>query len=293
MEMHQVRYFLAVAEHLNFTRAAEACHVAQPSLTRAIKNLEEEMGGPLFRRERNRTHLTELGQITLPHMRHIAGASLAALTEAAQYESKALAPLSLGVMCTIGPARMVDFVQRLRREIPALELSIAEDSGGNLLTRMLDGELDLALVAMPNYPERLQPRALFDERYVIAFSPGHRFEQFNAVPTREIDGEPYLQRANCEFPNYINELHGGARFRGRQVYRSEREDWIQAMVAAGMGVSIMPEQLPTQSGIVTRLLIEPEVRRTVSLVTVAGRRFSPTVARFIELAASHDWTPAS
>lgn len=290
MEMHQIRYFLAVAEHLNFTRAADACHVAQPSLTRAIKKLEEELGGSLFRRERSRTHLTELGRIMLPHMERIAGASAAATAEAAQYESQDLAPLSLGVMCTIGPALMVDFVQRLRREVPTLELDISEDSGSNLTTRMLDGELDIALIAMPGFPERLHTLPLYDERYVVAFYPGHRFERLNTVPTREIDGEPYLQRMNCEFSFHINELHGGAEFRGRQIYRSEREDWIQAMVAAGMGISIMPEQLPTQPGILTRTLVEPEVSRTVHLVTVAGRRFTPMVSRFVDLARRYDWS---
>jgi DNA-binding transcriptional LysR family regulator len=68
MEMHQVRYFLAVATELNFTRAFETCHVSQPSLTRAIKLLEEELGGPLFHRERANTHLTELGLMTRPHL---------------------------------------------------------------------------------------------------------------------------------------------------------------------------------------------------------------------------------
>ncbi len=293
MEMHQVRYFLAVAHHLNFTRAADSCNVAQPSLTRAIKKLEEELGGALFRRERNRTHLTELGRITKPHLESIAAASMAAASEAARYESKSLAPLTLGVMCTIGPARMVDFVQRLRREVSALELNISEDSGSNLTTRMLDGELDLALIAMPSFPDRLHVLPLYDERYVVAFSPGHRFEKLNAVPTSEIDGEPYLQRSNCEFSYHISELHGGANFKGQQVYRSEREDWIQAMVAAGMGISILPEMLPTQRGIITRVLVEPEVKRTVSLVTIAGRRFSPTVSRFVDLARRYDWSAHS
>ncbi len=68
MEMHQIRYFLAICECLNFTRAAEQCHVARPSLTRAIKKLEAELGGPLLRRERNHTHLTELGRLIRPHL---------------------------------------------------------------------------------------------------------------------------------------------------------------------------------------------------------------------------------
>ena len=69
--MHQIRYFLAVCETLNFTRAAEACHVSQPSLTRAIKGLEDELGGPLFRRERNNTHLTGLGEMMRPHLSQV------------------------------------------------------------------------------------------------------------------------------------------------------------------------------------------------------------------------------
>ncbi|MDX1576049.1 MAG: LysR family transcriptional regulator, partial [Kiloniellales bacterium] len=82
MEMHQVRYFLAVCEALNFTRAAEACHVAQPSLTAAIKKLERELGGELFRRERSRTHLTDLGRLMKPHLEQIYAASEAAKADA-------------------------------------------------------------------------------------------------------------------------------------------------------------------------------------------------------------------
>ena len=87
MEMHQVRYFLAVCETLNFTRAAEACNVAQPSLTRAVKKLEDELGGELFRRERNQTHLTELGRLMKPHLETIYGASEAAKAEADSFNS--------------------------------------------------------------------------------------------------------------------------------------------------------------------------------------------------------------
>ena len=78
MEMHQVRYFLAVAEELNFTRAAEKCHVAQPSLTRAIQLLEGELGGPLFHRERANTHLSELGRTVKPYLEQVYGQTLQA-----------------------------------------------------------------------------------------------------------------------------------------------------------------------------------------------------------------------
>ncbi len=98
MEMHQIRYFLAICECLNFTRAAEQCHVAQPSLTRAIKNLEAELGGPLLRRERNHTHLTELGRLIRPHLEQIHESAINVQAQAEDYCQMQTAPLRLGVM---------------------------------------------------------------------------------------------------------------------------------------------------------------------------------------------------
>ena len=103
MEMHQVRYFLAVSETLNFTRAAERCNVAQPSLTRAVQKLEEELGGQLFRRERSRTHLTDLGRLMYPHLQALYDASVAARAEAEDFRRLKRASLNLGVMCTNRP----------------------------------------------------------------------------------------------------------------------------------------------------------------------------------------------
>src|SRR3954447_12903519 len=101
MEMHQVRYFLAVADELNFTRAAERCHVAQPSLTRAIKLLEEELGGPLFHRERANTHLSELGRMVKPYLERVYGQMQEAKSQALESVRCKKPPLMLGVMCTI------------------------------------------------------------------------------------------------------------------------------------------------------------------------------------------------
>src|SRR5882724_9971137 len=97
VEMHQIRYFLAVAEALNFTRAAEACNVAQPSLTRAIKLLEDEFGGPLFHRERANTHLPELGRMVEPHLRSVLEQASAAKTIAKDFKSIKKTKLKLGV----------------------------------------------------------------------------------------------------------------------------------------------------------------------------------------------------
>src|ERR1043165_5846154 len=113
MEMHQVRYFLAVAEELNFTRAAEKCNVSQPSLSRAIQMLEQEFGGPLFWRERGRTNLTELGQMIRPHLDTVFSAAVRAKQTSKDLSQKKTVPLKLGIMSTISPDEIVDLISSL------------------------------------------------------------------------------------------------------------------------------------------------------------------------------------
>lgn len=289
MEMHQVRYFLAVCEALNFTRAADACHVAQPSLTAAIKKLEAELGGELFRRERSRTHLTGLGSLMKPHLEQILAASEAAKADAYGLKSLEKAEINLGVMSTIGPMQMIGFIARLGEDIPAIELNIREAAGRDLVTSLVDGEIDVGLIGLPNFPPRLNTIPLYAERYSIAFAKGHPFEQMNTIALRQLDGEDYLVRLHCEFTDHFEALGLEASHNVNVRYSSEREDWIQAMVLARLGCSIMPEFLPLLAGITTRPLVDPEISRTISLVTVAGRRHAPAIGALVRLAQRYPW----
>jgi len=173
--MHQVRYFLAVADTLNFTRAAEQCHVSQPALTRAIQQLEEELGGLLLRRERKLTHLTDFGQLIEPHLRQLAADAEAAKTTAKRLLNLQQAQIRLGVMCTIGPARFMGFLARFRDANPGCDLTLVERVPGGLSQMLLQGELDLAVMAQPDaFNERLDVLPLYRERFCIAFPAGHR-----------------------------------------------------------------------------------------------------------------------
>src|SRR4051794_2390419 len=249
MEMHQIRYFLAVADALNFTRAAELCNITQPTLTRAIQKLEDELGGLLFCRETRNTHLTELGRMMRPHLESILTTNEAALAEARQYRSLEKAPLRLGVMCTIGPTRLIGFFEQLRARIPTLDLRVTEGSAKQIVDALVAGEIDVALVALPSFPDRCVARPLFRERYTIAFPPGHRFEQMNAVPLRELDGEDYMQRVHCEFRYHFQALGLPPWGKVNVRFHSEREEWVQAMVLSGMGCAVMPEHLPLIHGL--------------------------------------------
>jgi DNA-binding transcriptional LysR family regulator len=262
MEMHEVRYFLAVCETLNFTRAAERCNVSQPSLTRAIQKLEAELGGLLFRRERAATHLTDLGQLVRPQLEQIARDADVVKTTAKSFLRMKDAPLSFGIMCTIGPLRCVGFLSRFRQDHPGIELTLTEETPARLTELLQEGKIDVAVMAQPEpFPERFDVHLLYRENFVVAFPPGHRFEAMNAVRIADVGGESYLSRINCEYYDQIGDICVKSNAPLKDAYRSEREDWIQSMVMAGMGICFLPEFSPTMPGLHTRRVIEPEVVR--------------------------------
>jgi DNA-binding transcriptional LysR family regulator len=294
MEMHQIRYFLAVADCLNFTRAAEMCNVTQPALTRAVQKLEEELGGLLFRRERKYSHMTDLGHLVRPQLETILSQSERAKTTAKSFLQLKDAPLKLGVMCTIGPMRFIGFLATFGRSHPGIEVSLMESVPQRLADSLMAGELDVAMMTAPaEGNERLDLHPLYEERFMIACAPGHRFERMEAVPMTEIAGESYLTRANCEYLGYLDGVLQERMIKVQDVYQSEREDWIQSMVLAGMGICFIPEFTPVIPGIVTRPIVDPEVTRTIHIVTVAGRRFSPAVSAFVNAVNKYKWPALS
>jgi LysR family transcriptional regulator, hydrogen peroxide-inducible genes activator len=290
MELHEVRYFLALSRTLNFTRAAEICNVTQPALTRAIQKMEDELGGLLFSRERSNTHLTELGRLLQPQFEAMIENAESARQMATRFLRLEGAQMTLGVMCTIGPLRFVSFLSRFRAMHPGIDLTLTEGIPNRLSELMLAGELDAAIMAhAEGFPPPLSAQPIYAERFVIACSLAHPFAQRNMVEMADIDGETYLQRINCEFRDHLAEKLTECGAAIARSYRSEREDWVQTMVAAGMGICFLPEFTASVPGLVTRP-VQPEVVREVCLVTVAGRRWSAPVTAFVKAVRPYPWS---
>jgi DNA-binding transcriptional LysR family regulator len=290
MEMHQIRYFLAVCETQNFTRAAEQCHVSQPALTTAIKKLEEEFGGALFNRRRGRATLTELGELTRPYIEQVQGQAEAARSVADNFRLLKQAPLNVGVMATIGPLCLADFLARFQRDYPGVEVELHEGALEPLCQRLIDEELDLAVLHPPaGLDNRFVSEALYRERYVVVFPPGHKFASLDAVKLADVSGEPYIDRLACEMRETVLQVCAEREVDIYATYRSEREDWIQGMVVAEMGFAFMPEYSITVPGMAIRPLIEPAVEREVSLVSIAGRAPTPAVTAFSRQLRAYRW----
>jgi DNA-binding transcriptional LysR family regulator len=289
MEMHQVRYFLALADQLNFTRASELCNVSQPSLSRAIKLLEEELGGPVFRRERESTHLTDLGHLIRPHLQSVYDHSKIAKRLSRDFVRKW--PLKLGIMTTISPDEIVDLIGNLRAGHPEVELRLCDASAKELRARLLAGDLEVAIYALPGEErdERIHAIPLFREQMVLAVHHDHRLAKMGAFPAREMDGEPYIHRMNCEFAGCADQILEQKGVTCKPVYWSERDDWTQAMVAAGLGFAFMPINMVKHPGVVALPIVEPEFWRQVSLVSVRGRRYSPAVGSLVREAMRKSW----
>ncbi|MBV9836286.1 MAG: LysR family transcriptional regulator [Alphaproteobacteria bacterium] len=291
MEMHQIRYFLAVCEALNFTRAAERCNVSQPSLTRAIKGLEDELGGPLFRRERNNTHLTGLGEMMRPHLTQVLAETDAAKERARSFAKAEDTELRVGLMCTIGPGRLLPFLQAFRDRHPRINLLVNDGNAPTIEDNLAKGGYDVAIYAQPNgIDDRFHSRRLYDERFVIGVAPGHAFERQNAVRMVELNKQTYVNRTECEFDGYVGDLFGQAGIGVTTTFRSDRDDWVQAMALAGLGFTYIPEHSVTLAGLCVRPLVDPEITRQIQIVTVRGRPHVPAVGAFVNEALRFPWS---
>lgn len=266
MEMQQIRYFLAVCDQGSITHAAQLNYISQPSLTQAIKKLEEEMGGALFTRTRSGCELTPLGRMVESNFRKIYKDLQATKAEAIRFTRLNTIPLRIGLMTTIGAHRLSPRLTWYQQEYPNIELELIVDSEANLLKQLDSGLLDLIISSPTQLPgPPYQSILLYEERYVVAFSTTHRFNQLHKVELKDIQSEPYLDRLNCELRENLKCICQNQEINLYAFYRSNSEEWILQMVKAGTGVALMPEYtLPKQATDISfRYLHEPEINRQI------------------------------
>jgi DNA-binding transcriptional LysR family regulator len=290
MEMSQIRYILAAVRTLNFTRAAAECQVSQPALTKAIRSLEDELGGLLFHRDGRRVLLSDLGRSMIPHLQQIADRAELARSVADNFRLLDKVPIRLGVMSTIGPVRLSRMLGRFQQDHEGVEVAVHEGSIADLKSHLEEGELDLALLnPLQGLGSGFHADPLYEERYVVIFPPGHRLAEKNGIALGELSGEAYVDRLACEMREMVMGLCRDCQVELYARFRSEREDWIQAIVLAQIGFAFMPEYSVTLPELSQRPLVDPAVARKIALVSVPGRRHSPAVAAFARAAKSFSW----
>jgi DNA-binding transcriptional LysR family regulator len=291
MEMHQIRYFLAVAKTLNFTQAAEECHVAQPSLSRAIKALEDELGGALFRRERALSHLTELGRLMLPLLTQCYDSALAAKALASSYRKGSTAPLRLALSHTINLALLVPALTELIKAFPGLELQFFRGSACEIVERLKAGDSELAVAGpLGQSWERLDAWPLFDEGYELVVSKAHPFARRNRIAVAELASQRLIGRSYCE---QAEELASLLRAKGVEQKAGEHvvsDQDLVALLEANVGAAIMPESARAGRNLRAVAVDGLALRRPVSLYAVAGRERSAAATGMMKLLRAADWS---
>lgn len=241
MEMHQLRYVVGVARAGNFSRAAEQCHVSQPSLSQQIRKLEEELGERLFDRMKREAKPTAHGEAFLRRASRILEEVDAAKREAADARNLLRGTVTLGVLPTIAPYLLPDALAGFSAKHPGVEIVVQEDTTARLVKMALACEVDFAFASEPVRDERLEVRPLLTEELLLALPPGHPLTRKRAVCPSDLDGERLIvmQDGHC-LGGQVLGFCDRRGLRPRVSFRSAQLETIQALVCAGMGISLIP-----------------------------------------------------
>ncbi|KZM48410.1 LysR family transcriptional regulator [Labrenzia sp. OB1] len=264
MEMNQVRYFLAVCEHRNFTHAASAANVSQPSLTAAIKKLENEMGGPLFIRDRAGCRLTPLGKLLRPRLERVQQETRQAKAEAVRHARLERVPIRIGVGETIGHNRISAAVERFRTRLPQAEIELIVATTDDLLAGLREGDYDIVLTAGQVSPELYRIDPLYREEYRVVVARDHPFCELQAVTLETLANTNMLDRPNCEMRDTLHATCSDLGHVLYAAYRSNRVDWLLELARQGSGVVILPATaIPADPALESRPVEGIEISREV------------------------------
>jgi DNA-binding transcriptional LysR family regulator len=293
MEMQQVRYFLAVAKTLNFTRAAEQCNVTQPALTRAIKQLEDELGGELIRREGRLSHLTDLGTRMLPLLTQCYESAINAKAIAAKVKSGDVATLAIGVSRTLDLDLLLGPLAEMYRGFPGLQLKLRRGNGAQIAEWLKNGDVELAFGGpLGESWDRLDCWPMFTEAFNFVVAHDHDIAMRNDVELdiELIRRERFLMHSDGDHAELAsaNLETVGICIDDAHTVDSNRD--LEALVVARFGVAILPASALSSPRVRHIPCAALDLRRTVAVYSIAGRPRSREASALLNLVRSADWT---
>ena len=286
MELHQLRYFVAVAAHRHFTRAAADLGVAQPSVSKQIRKLEVEIGDPLFDRTAGRITLTDAGTVLLPWAKRVLADLDAARAEVAGLATLEGGRLSVGATPSISTVLLPPVLAQFHRAHPGVALSVRE-AGSRDLVRLLEvGDLDLALVVLPvPHDDLLATTAVLREDLVLAVPADHPLAKRRTVRVAELRGLPLVMfREGYDLRTTTIAACEAAGFHPLFAVEGAEMDGVLRMAAAGIGVAVVPGIVVERGGPLAAIrLTEPTLSRSIGLAHHRGRRRSRAAEAFATL----------
>jgi LysR family transcriptional regulator, hydrogen peroxide-inducible genes activator len=275
METHQLRYFLAVARTRNFSRAAEQCRVAQPSLSQQIQKLEGELGERLFERSTREVSLTAAGELFREHAARVMEEMEQARERVREISGLLRGRVVLGALPTVAPYFLPARLRAFTRKHPGIEVVVHEDTTGQLVEGVLAKEIDVALLSLPVEKAGLEAEEFFDESLMVALPKKHALAAKKGLTLDDLEHESFIlmKEGHCLAGQALQfcRLNG---FAPRVSFRSAQIETVLSFVANGWGISIVPAMSAQRmaAGVVFRPL--PGVTRSIGVVFRAGRPLS-------------------
>jgi LysR family hydrogen peroxide-inducible transcriptional activator len=253
MTLTELRYIVAVARERHFGRAAETCFVSQPTLSVAVKKLEDELGVTLFERGPGEVSVTPAGTKIVEQAQRVLEEASRIREIAAAGRDPLAGPLRLGAIYTIGPYLLPKLIPILRKSAPAMQLLIQENFTHRLAEELKSGEVDVILVALPFEQPGVVTRAVYDEPFLVAVPKGHPWEGRKRITSEELTSESLLLlgEGHC-FRDQVLEICHTVRARERSALSKTVEggslETIRQMVAGGVGVTVLPATSTSAGG---------------------------------------------
>lgn len=289
MELRQLRYLVALADERHFTRAAARCHVAQPALSQQLRKLEEELGVALFDRTTRRVAPTAAGAALVARARRILAELDAADGELQQLTGLLAGRVTIGITQTPGPVDLLPLLERFHALHPAVELVVREDLSTRLAQELRADALDAALLSEigAEERERLVLEPLAQERLVAVLPPAHRLARRRSLRIADLRDEPLVAfHHGATIREAVARAALEAGFAPRIAFELQELTRTRAIVAAGLGVAVLPESDARAPGpqVAVVPLARPRLTHRVSLALRDGRRHAPAATALIALA---------
>ena len=254
MTLTELRYIVAVARERNFGRAADACFVSQPTLSVAIRKLEEELKTQIFERTNTEVAMTSLGALIVDQAQRVLEEANSLKHLAKHGQDPLSGPLRLGAIYTIAPYLLPSLVRVAREELPNVPLFLEENFTVRLLEMLRQGALDCVVIAEPFASAGLNQIDLYDEPFLVAVPKGHPWEERKSIPHRELKEQNtlLLGTGHC-FRDHVlgvcpelNRLGSGSTIGEQRSFEGSSLETIRQMVASGIGISVMPRTSATE-----------------------------------------------
>lgn len=286
MTLTELRYIVALSQERHFGRAAERCFVSQPTLSVAVRKLEDELGVALFERNRNEVAPTAIGARIIQQARTVLEESQVVTQIAQEGKNPLLGPLRLGAIYTIGPYLLPRLIGPLTRLAPEMPLVIEENYTAVLAERLRQGMLDIVILSLPFQHPQIRTWALYDEPFVVITPPQHLWRERDAISARDLADENVLLlgEGHC-FRNQVIEacpecIHDNGQSSLLRDFAGTSLETLRQMVASGLGVSVLPLTAALSSPLADGLLrVKPFQDQTPQRrVALAWRRSFPRLA---------------